>query len=400
MSLDQFLASLPPGELWVFGYGSLMWSPGFRYRRKSAGFVFGYHRSLCVFSHRYRGTPQRPGLVMGLCRGGSCWGMAYGVQAAGAREVLEYLWHREMRNHVYMPRLVTVRVGARPVRALAFIADAAHPQFAGDLKLAEAAEIVALADGTLRFADHTPDQPVRLALDNVSLNVTALGNAPEARASLKFAGEVKDGGKLGYQGALDLTPPHTEGTLEVAGLRLRTFAPYVEQLLNVAITGGTGTAGATLSGTKTVAAVAGVATFSTLNIDRSGTGYTLTFTASGVTDIVSAAFTINPGAAAVLVFTVQPTTGTAGVTIAPPVQVTARDALGNTVTGFTGNVTVAITPATGAVGAVLSGTKTVAAVAGVASFSTLSIDLAAVGYRLDATSGVLPLVTSNAFTMQ
>jgi len=147
MSLNQFLASLPPGELWVFGYGSLMWSPGFRYRRKSAGFVFGYHRSLCVFSHRYRGTPQRPGLVMGLCRGGSCWGMAYGVQAAGAREVLEYLWHREMRNHVYMPRLVTVRVGARPVRALAFIADAAHPQFAGDLKLAEAAEIVAQCSG-------------------------------------------------------------------------------------------------------------------------------------------------------------------------------------------------------------------------------------------------------------
>jgi hypothetical protein len=170
--------------------------------------------------------------------------------------------------------------------------------------------------------------------------------------------------------------------------------------VTVAITGGTGTAGAALSGTKTVGAVAGVATFSTLSIDKAGTGYTLTFTASGVADTVSAPFTINPGAAAVLVFTVQPTTGPAGAVIAPPVQVTARDALGNTVTNFTANVTVAITPGTGAVGAVLSGTTTVAAVAGVASFGNLSINLAAVGYRLDATSGVLPTVTSNAFTMQ
>ena len=84
---------------------------------------------------------------MGLCRGGSCWGMAYGVRAAGAREVLEYLWHREMRNRVYMPRLVTVHLGARPVRALAFVADTAHPQFAGDFKPAAAARIVARCSG-------------------------------------------------------------------------------------------------------------------------------------------------------------------------------------------------------------------------------------------------------------
>jgi len=142
--LDQWL---PSGELWVFGYGSLMWSPGFRYTHDAAGIVHGYHRSLCVYSHRYRGTPERPGLVMGLCRGGSCWGIAYRVPAAGARDVLEYLWHREMRNRVYMPRLVAVRLGAKRVRALAFIADAAHPQFAGDLKLAESARIVARCSG-------------------------------------------------------------------------------------------------------------------------------------------------------------------------------------------------------------------------------------------------------------
>jgi uncharacterized protein involved in outer membrane biogenesis len=98
---------------------------------------------------------------------------------------------------------------------------------------------IALADGKLRFVDHTPDQPVRLALDNIALNVAGLGDAPEAKASMKFAGDVKDGGKLGYQGALGLAPPHTEGALEVAGLRLRAFAPYVEQFLSVAVTGGT-----------------------------------------------------------------------------------------------------------------------------------------------------------------
>jgi len=137
----------PTGDLWVFGYGSLMWSPGFRYRQKSPGFVYGYHRSLCVYSHRYRGTPQQPGLVMGLCRGGSCWGMAYRVARDGARQVLEYLWHREMRNRVYQPRLLPVRVGARPVRALAFVADTAHPQFAGDLKVAQIVRIVARCSG-------------------------------------------------------------------------------------------------------------------------------------------------------------------------------------------------------------------------------------------------------------
>jgi len=144
---QQFVPAGRQGDLWVFGYGSLMWSPGFAFRHRSAAFVHGYHRSLCVYSHRYRGTPQRPGLVMGLCRGGSCWGIAYRVSRAGAREVLEYLWHREMRNRVYMARLVAARTRGRTVRALAFVADVAHPQFAGDLGLAEAARRVAQCSG-------------------------------------------------------------------------------------------------------------------------------------------------------------------------------------------------------------------------------------------------------------
>ena len=148
MTLPEFLALAPRGDLWVFGYGSLMWSPGFRSGEKSAGKVHGYHRSLCVYSHRYRGTPRQPGLVMGLCRGGSCWGMAYRVSAVRATRVLRYLWRREMRNRVYRPRFVRVRIRAgREIRALAFVADAEHRQFAGDLDVERTARIVAQGIG-------------------------------------------------------------------------------------------------------------------------------------------------------------------------------------------------------------------------------------------------------------
>ena len=148
MTLPEFLELAPRGDLWVFGYGSLMWSPGFRCTRKAAGKVHGYHRSLCVYSHRYRGTPLRPGLVMGLCRGGSCWGMVYRVSAARAAHVLRYLWRREMRNRVYRPRFVRVRVrGGGEIRALAFVADAEHRQFAGDLDLERTARLIAQGIG-------------------------------------------------------------------------------------------------------------------------------------------------------------------------------------------------------------------------------------------------------------
>src|SRR5688500_12422581 len=86
MDLQHFMAQLPQGDLWVFGYGSLMWSPGFAYKQKAPGRLHGYHRALCILSTRYRGTRRKPGLVMGLCRGGSCWGMAFRVEARRVRD--------------------------------------------------------------------------------------------------------------------------------------------------------------------------------------------------------------------------------------------------------------------------------------------------------------------------
>jgi len=148
MTFANFLQLAPREDLWIFGYGSLMWAPGFRYRERWPAFVHGYHRSLCVYSHRYRGTPKRPGLVVGLCPGGSCWGIAYRVAGARARGVLEYLWRREMRNRVYVPQFVSARTArARAVRALAFIANDEHPQFAGDLDAGRMARLVANGSG-------------------------------------------------------------------------------------------------------------------------------------------------------------------------------------------------------------------------------------------------------------
>ena len=148
MEIAQFLDRLPRGDLWVFGYGSLMWSPGFRPSAKSAALVRGYHRALCILSNRYRGTPEKPGLVMGLCRGGSCWGMALRVPAARVRRVLSALWKREMLNKVYKPTLIPVLIApGRRIRALAFVADTAHRQFVRELDLHGRARLVAQGIG-------------------------------------------------------------------------------------------------------------------------------------------------------------------------------------------------------------------------------------------------------------
>jgi len=156
MEQAQFLARIPRGDFWVFGYGSLMWSPGFRYKEKTVGLVHGFHRAPCVLSLRYRGTPERPGLVMGLCRGGSCWGMAFRVPAPSVRRVIAGLWKREMLTHVYVPTLVQVRLGksagagkrgVRRVRALAFVADPEHRNFVRELDLHGRARLVAQGIG-------------------------------------------------------------------------------------------------------------------------------------------------------------------------------------------------------------------------------------------------------------
>src|SRR5436309_6718861 len=160
---------------------------------------------------------------------------------------------------------------------------------------------------------------------------------------------------------------------------------------------GTNPASGTLAGTKTVAAASGVATFSTLSLNMVGTGYTLTATATGLTSATSSAFNISAGAAAKLVFTVQPSSAAAGAANSPAMQVAVQDAQGNTVTTATTSITVAIgtNPASGT----LAGTTTVAAVNGVATFANLSINNPGTGYTLTASATGLMGATSNAFNI-
>jgi cation transport protein ChaC len=135
--------AVPPGELWIFGYGSLMWDPGFPYVEWAPALVYGYHRALCISSNRWRGTPERPGLVLGLDRGGACRGIAFLLAKADVSATMDVLWAREMRHHVYRPRLVRARLPDRDARALVFIADPAHSAYTGRLSVRETAERVA-----------------------------------------------------------------------------------------------------------------------------------------------------------------------------------------------------------------------------------------------------------------
>ncbi len=134
---------LPRRDLWIFGYGSLMWDPGFPHRDSSPALIYGYHRELCIYSSRWRGSPQQPGLVLGLERGGACRGVAFRIAAAQVSRSLDALWDREMRRGVYRPRLLRARLPGRTARVLAFVANRMHPGYAGALPTERTAELIA-----------------------------------------------------------------------------------------------------------------------------------------------------------------------------------------------------------------------------------------------------------------
>lgn len=123
-------------DLWVFGYGSLMWRPGFEFEEAHVGCLEGYHRSLCIYSHVYRGTPECPGLVLGLDSEGSSMGRAFRVKAEDREKVIAYLREREQVTAVYLERYGQVRLmdgSDRMVEAVTYVADQNHEQYAGKL---------------------------------------------------------------------------------------------------------------------------------------------------------------------------------------------------------------------------------------------------------------------------
>jgi cation transport protein ChaC len=127
-------------DLWVFGYGSLMWRPGFDFRERIEARLTGAHRALCVYSFVHRGTPERPGLVLGLDRGGACQGIAFRVAAADRARTVAYLRSREQVTGVYRESVRRISLKSEPERqvpALCYVVDRSHVQYAGRLPLVE-----------------------------------------------------------------------------------------------------------------------------------------------------------------------------------------------------------------------------------------------------------------------
>lgn len=136
------------GEFWVFGYGSLMWRPGFEFLDSSRARLFGFHRSLCLESRVHRGTLKRGGLVLALDRGGSCVGIAYKVDVTKRQEVIVYLRERELVTNAYLEREVAVTLDTgRKVRALTYVMNRTHDQYAGNLSVEEAMRRIVGARG-------------------------------------------------------------------------------------------------------------------------------------------------------------------------------------------------------------------------------------------------------------
>lgn len=135
------------GSFWVFGYGSLMWRPGFPYLEAIPAVIRGFHRSFCIYSCYHRGTPEQRGLVLGLDRGGNCRGLVFRVAAAEAASARAYLDERELIGYAYKPMTLPVETIDGPIDAYVYIADPEHQQYAGEMDLQRTAEIIVAARG-------------------------------------------------------------------------------------------------------------------------------------------------------------------------------------------------------------------------------------------------------------
>jgi len=154
---------------WVFGYGSLMWRPGFPYAERAAATLHGRRRAFCIYSVHHRGTYERPGLVLGLAPGGSVRGMAYRVAPADWAQVYAYLLEREQPTETYVEARRFVRLAdGRRDEALVFLSDIHHPQWAGALSLERQAELIAGATGLSgRNVDYLRDLVEHLEAEGV-----------------------------------------------------------------------------------------------------------------------------------------------------------------------------------------------------------------------------------------
>jgi len=137
------------GEVWLFGYGSLIWNPVIEIAERHTGRIYGYHRRYCLKTKIGRGTPEKPGLVLGLDHGGSCLGQALRIcDTRKATDELDLLWRREMLNRSYLPKSVAVHTKTgRRINAITFVMNHQSPSYVADLSLDEKAQMIAEAHG-------------------------------------------------------------------------------------------------------------------------------------------------------------------------------------------------------------------------------------------------------------
>jgi glutathione-specific gamma-glutamylcyclotransferase len=169
--LDTILAGHPPGEdVWLFGYGSLMWNPAMHFAEKRGGRVLGWHRKYCLWLEAGRGTPENPGLMLGLDRGGAAAGALFRVPADQARAELLLPFRRELFTHSYDPRWVSVAIPGGIVRAVTFVVNRAAVRYVRRLDLELVANHVATAAGALgscmEYLHHTLESLEVLGLDD------------------------------------------------------------------------------------------------------------------------------------------------------------------------------------------------------------------------------------------
>lgn len=148
-SLELFMKRLrPQQDLWVFGYGSLVWRPEFHYLERQPALLKGYHRSLCLWSRINRGTPERPGLVFGLDNGGSCKGMVYRIASKYIPETLDALWKREMPSAAYVPRHLACHTPNGATPALVFTVDRKKDGYVRGLNVPQLVNVIHQAHGS------------------------------------------------------------------------------------------------------------------------------------------------------------------------------------------------------------------------------------------------------------
>ncbi len=146
--LDALAGWQADEDVWVYGYGSLIWRPEFNFAEQRAALLHGYHRALCLWSRVNRGTPDQPGLVFGLDIGGSCRGMAYRIPADDVPTTMEALWRREMPSGAYIPRWLNCRTDEGIISALAFTMNRNTDAYVRDLTIEQLVSIVCNAHGT------------------------------------------------------------------------------------------------------------------------------------------------------------------------------------------------------------------------------------------------------------